>query len=301
MGMNWNIGWRCAPLALAAALAAATLAVHAEPPGGRESIGRMKLEARQRQPAPPRDGRERPPRPADPPRLRAPRERPAPDVHRPPRPREDGRPPHWKPDDRRPSGARPPQRWHDDRRWDPPKPRPPVHRHHPPRYRPGHHVHTLGPSAFVSLHFGQRYWFDNGYWYQPASTGYVVVQPPPGVYVQALPGSYTLVRVGPHVYYEVNGIYYAPVAGGGYQVVEVPEDEAVAAYYEPPMVYPARGQTPEQQGNDEYECHAWAVDRAGFDPTLAPLGQGPEGDEILRGNYRRALVACLEGRGYTVK
>lgn len=34
-------------------------------------------------------------------------------------------------------------------------------------------------------------------------------------------------------------------------------------------VYPANGQSPEQQQQDEYECHAWAVSESGFDPTQA--------------------------------
>ncbi|MCM5682861.1 DUF6515 family protein [Schlegelella sp. S2-27] len=243
--------------------------------------------------------RERGPRPA-PPRLRSPSERPAPDVHRPPHVRSGDRErrPHWD-DDRRRRHDRPPPHWHDDRRWD----RPPHHHshyRHAPRYRWGHHVSSLGPRAHLSLHFGERYWFDDGFWYTPAPSGFVVVRPPVGVYLNALPVGYTLVRVGPSVYYHANGVYYTEAPSGGYQVAQVQDDDP-APSYQPPMVYPARGQSAEQQRSDEYECHTWAVDRAGFDPTLVPLGQGPEGDSVLRGNYQRALTACLEGRGYTVK
>jgi hypothetical protein len=35
-------------------------------------------------------------------------------------------------------------------------------------------------------------------------------------------------------------------------------------------VYPAKGQSAEQQKKDEYECHQWAVNQTGFDPTKAP-------------------------------
>ena len=37
---------------------------------------------------------------------------------------------------------------------------------------------------------------------------------------------------------------------------------AVTAYAEL-MIYPAKGQTAEQQQKDEYECHQWAVEQTG--------------------------------------
>jgi hypothetical protein len=33
------------------------------------------------------------------------------------------------------------------------------------------------------------------------------------------------------------------------------------------FVYPAKGQSPDQQKKDEYACHQWAVQQTGFDPT----------------------------------
>jgi len=36
------------------------------------------------------------------------------------------------------------------------------------------------------------------------------------------------------------------------------------------VVYPAKGQSPDQQKKDEYECHQWAVKQSGFDPTKPP-------------------------------
>jgi len=35
----------------------------------------------------------------------------------------------------------------------------------------------------------------------------------------------------------------------------------------PIMVYPARGQSPDQLERDRYECHVWAVQQSGFDPS----------------------------------
>lgn len=35
-------------------------------------------------------------------------------------------------------------------------------------------------------------------------------------------------------------------------------------------VYPAKGQSPEQQKTDEGECHTWAVQQSGYDPANPP-------------------------------
>jgi hypothetical protein len=139
------------------------------------------------------------------------------------------------------------------------------------------------------------------------------------------------------------------------------------------IAYPARGQTPEQLDRDRYECHRWAVQQTGFDPSaqpaavppppraaeLPPPGSGTAAGAVTGailgaivarpgregggavigaitgaavgnaaetsaradaeradayaaasqgardagrgGAYRRAMSACLEGRGYTVK
>jgi hypothetical protein len=61
------------------------------------------------------------------------------------------------------------------------------------------------------------------------------------------------------------------------------------------------GQTQEQQWADRYECHRWAKDQSGFDPTVHPPGDVTPNEIASRQEqYRRALTACLEGRGYTV-
>jgi len=41
------------------------------------------------------------------------------------------------------------------------------------------------------------------------------------------------------------------------------------------VVYPAKGQSPEQLERDRYECHVWAVQQSGFDPSQpgVPPGQ----------------------------
>ena len=61
--------------------------------------------------------------------------------------------------------------------------------------------------------------------------------------------------------------------------------------------YPTAGQDAAQQQTDRYECYRWAADQSGFDPTQ-PRGDG----SADRSNaYRRAEIACLQGRGYSVQ
>lgn len=131
------------------------------------------------------------------------------------------------------------------------------------------------------------------------------------------------------------------------------------------FVYPAKGQSPQQQQKDEGECHAWAVQQSKYDPANPPQqaaaaqppttatgtvpGAGVRGaargavvGEVVGGDartgaavgavaargqsrrqnaaqaqqqqqastqnqqagmsaYQKALGACLEGRGYSVK
>jgi len=62
------------------------------------------------------------------------------------------------------------------------------------------------------------------------------------------------------------------------------------------------GQSEKQQWSDRYECHRWAKDQSGFDPTMQPPRDiTPNEVESRRGQYRRAFTACLEGRGYSVQ
>jgi hypothetical protein len=51
-------------------------------------------------------------------------------------------------------------------------------------------------------------------------------------------------------------------------------------------MYPKNGQSAEQQSADKRECQQWAGQQA---------GQGAANGS----DYRRAMVACVEGRGYS--
>jgi len=105
------------------------------------------------------------------------------------------------------------------------------------------------------------------------------------------------------------------------------------------MVYPSQGQDEAMQAADEEACSKWATSKTGFDPAISyqPAEEDAAADpddaeesfvgdfkrsdlqlqraeaqvsrEQLRlqeysdgiNNYKRALAACLEARGYTVK
>jgi len=40
------------------------------------------------------------------------------------------------------------------------------------------------------------------------------------------------------------------------------------------VVYPAQGQSPEQLERDRYDCHVWAVQQTGFDPSRSGVPPG---------------------------
>ena len=67
------------------------------------------------------------------------------------------------------------------------------------------------------------------------------------------------------------------------------------------FLYPRKGQSEQQQAKDRYECHSWAVSQTGYDPTQPPAGVPATQMSQKRADYQRAMGACLDGRGYTVK
>jgi len=144
----------------------------------------------------------------------------------------------------------------------------------------------------------------------PRGPGFVVVGAPVGVFVPVLPAYYTTVWVGGFPYYYANDTYYTwDAAQSGYEVVAPPNDQGAttqAPVPPPPQgdqlyIYPQAGQSADQQATDKYECHKWASSQSGFDPTQPAAGMPPDQLNSLRADYRRAMVACLEGRGYSAR
>lgn len=59
-----------------------------------------------------------------------------------------------------------------------------------------------------------------------------------------------------------------------------------------PIIYPAEGQSRDQQERDEFECFRWARDQTGFDPMATPTAtSAPPSQEATRGGAGRGGVA----------
>lgn len=182
------------------------------------------------------------------------------------------------------------------------------------RYNHGHYYPPRGavvrelPGGYRPyVYGGSRFYFSAGVWYAPGPYGFVVTRPPVGLLVTVLPPFYSTVWFGGVPYYYADETYYQWRPDlNGYVVAAPPAgaDQPSDAPAPPPAgprddfyVYPRNGQTPEQQSADRYECHSWAKTQTGFDPTLPAAGTQGAG----RDQYQRAITACLEARGYSVR
>lgn len=168
-----------------------------------------------------------------------------------------------------------------------------------PQYRPGHTIDRF-PDRFWKVPYrGQDYFYSGGYWYRPKGPNYVVVTPPYGVRVNYLPAYAREVWLGGAVFFLVADTYYQYLADSReYVVVDPPlatPGPRPRSGYDV-IAYPSHGQPPEQQEQDRYQCHRWAVEQSGFDPAAASYAPPAN----VADTYRRALGACLSGRGYSV-
>lgn len=175
--------------------------------------------------------------------------------------------------------------------------------HFDDRYHHDHYYPERGavigvlPGGAVSIGFRDRnFFFRGGVWYQPMGGRFVVVAPPFGILVPLLPPAYATLWIGGAPYYYANGVYYAP-APGGYTVVAPPPGADSAQPLPPPppptaaapapIVYPRNGQTPAQTEADQQQCNSWAATQ----PSAVA-------DASV---FQRAVAACLDARGYTVR
>lgn len=175
-------------------------------------------------------------------------------------------------------------------------------------YPPRGYVETaLPPKHRVIVHRNVSYHYHDGVWYRPHGSRFVVVLPPIGLVVPILPPFYTTIWVGTVPYYYAGGIYYTwQPEYRSYVVAEAPPEQQVRETLngngsDSLFIYPKQGQSEQQQAKDRYECHRWAADQTGFDPTL-PGGNVTEDQHAgKRADYHRAMKACLEARGYSVQ
>ena len=66
------------------------------------------------------------------------------------------------------------------------------------------------------------------------------------------------------------------------------------------MIYPAAGQSPQQQQKDQSDCHSWAVQQSGYDPNNPPAQSsgpalGSAAKETARGGLRGAAAGAAIG------
>jgi hypothetical protein len=179
------------------------------------------------------------------------------------------------------------------------------HNHYYPER--GFAVGALPRDRIVVNRFHDRYFYSGGVWYAPRGPRYVVVAPPFGVFVPTLPPFYTTVWFGGIPYYYANDSYYVwHDDSRQYEVVAPPDGNGDSGSTNAPpsddvFIYPKSGQNDDQQAKDRYDCHKWASGQSGFDPTQSGGGGSPQDSASRRANYNRAMTACLEGRGYSVK
>jgi hypothetical protein len=165
----------------------------------------------------------------------------------------------------------------------------------------GYHGRYYGGYRGYYGYHGGHY----GYWYGGWWFPWVGIVP-------FLPFYYQTVWISGYPYYYADGEYYAPTTNG-YMVVNPqsqdvnPQPQAVPAQtgqqstVEPStklFIYPRNGQNEKQQADDRYQCNSWAVGQTGYDPT-----KPADATSSLqkKADYQRAMGACLDARGYSVK
>jgi hypothetical protein len=144
------------------------------------------------------------------------------------------------------------------------------------------------PALYATYWWGgvPYYYVNNVYYnWNPADNNYVAVDPPP-----ASAAAYS------------DDVNAAAAAGpdAGNAADNTPPDVASgpAGPGNSIIAYPRNGQSEQQQATDKFQCHTWAKGQTGFDPT----NQSSSGANLgVRTAYGRAMSACLDARGYTVR
>jgi hypothetical protein len=157
------------------------------------------------------------------------------------------------------------------------------------------------PFGYATYYWGSTpyYYYDNAYYnWDPSQNGYVATDPPP--VMQG--GSDEPPQSDVPQSSDAPSADYVPAPQSNYS--QPPQSSNSAAPAGPRgnwssaadiYVYPRNGQNDQQTSTDRFECHKWSVAQTGFDPTRAMNLQGTSVD------YRRAMGACLDARGYSVK
>jgi len=93
----------------------------------------------------------------------------------------------------------------------------------------------------------------------------------------------------------------APVTTWAQTSPDTTAPAAVPTLAENLSITPKFGQTEELLASDRAECQLWAKGQTGFDPTQNGGGVAATDHTARRQLYGRAMAACLDGHGYTVR
>jgi hypothetical protein len=171
--------------------------------------------------------------------------------------------------------------------------------------RPGVFINRLPERRRPIRYHDRDYFYIGGTWYLPSGPRFSVVVPPIGIVVPILPPFYTTLWFGGVPYYYANDTYYLWRPDlNGYQVTAPPEQTAPSQstyLADELIIYPKQDQSKQQQADDRYACHRWAAEQTHYDPTQPPEGLTVNVLSEKREDYRRAMKACLEGKGYSVR
>jgi hypothetical protein len=175
------------------------------------------------------------------------------------------------------------------------------------------------PFGYATYWWGGNpyYYYDGGYYsWDPDYNGYVATDPPPVADTASSSGTDEAppAEDAQSQSYDVQPQTYAPPPSNPNNVETAPPQsgpqlrsqplEAAPAPTTPRnfsggvsdvIAYPRNGQSEQQTSTDKFACHNWSVAQTGFDPQRSMNLQGTAMD------YRRAMEACLDARGYTVR
>jgi len=74
---------------------------------------------------------------------------------------------------------------------------------------------------------------------------------------------------------------------------------AAAAVAQQPIIYPAKGQSAQQQSKDEGECYMWAKQKTGIDPAVLAASPPPQqqasGGAVVAGAAKGAVAGTAIG------
>jgi hypothetical protein len=129
------------------------------------------------------------------------------------------------------------------------------------------------PAVYATYWWnGYPYYYANDVYYtwNPSYDGYVATDPPPVTEDGSAPPPAT-----------------APGAAAPGAAISSDMDVGVGG--QQIFMYPKNGQSAEQQSSDRRDCQQWAASQVG------------QGGQPQAADYRRAMLACVEGRGYSAK